>query len=86
VNLFWLWLILRIARNYAGRGVRQDERSDNEEDDGEDEEETSEGGKKKQLNGSADVKLLVNGHPLETVPNGNSNGKVGGKREAKKER
>ncbi|KAI1978595.1 sphingosine N-acyltransferase lag1 [Ophidiomyces ophidiicola] len=33
MNLFWLYLILRIAKNYAFSNVRQDERSDNEEED-----------------------------------------------------
>lgn len=33
VNLFWLFLILRIAKNYVFNAVKQDERSDNEEED-----------------------------------------------------
>jgi len=36
VNLFWLWLILRIARNYVFNSGLADERSDNEESERED--------------------------------------------------
>lgn len=32
VNLFWLYLILRILRNYLFNNVRRDERSDNEDE------------------------------------------------------
>jgi len=38
VNLFWLFLILRIGKNYVFNSVKADERSDNEEE-GEEEEE-----------------------------------------------
>ena len=38
VNLFWLFLILRIAKNYVLTHVGQDERSDDEDDDDEAEE------------------------------------------------
>lgn len=37
VNLFWLFLILRIAKRYAFNSVREDDRSDNEEYDEEEE-------------------------------------------------
>jgi very-long-chain ceramide synthase len=37
VNLFWLFLILRIGKNYVFNSVKADERSDNEEDDEEEE-------------------------------------------------
>jgi acyl-CoA-dependent ceramide synthase len=36
INLFWLFLILRIAKNYVLSNVRQDERSDNEEEEEDD--------------------------------------------------
>ena len=40
MNLFWLFLILRIAKNYVLNAVKKDERSDNEgeEEDGPEEE------------------------------------------------
>ena len=38
VNLFWLFLILRILKNYLLNSVKQDERSDDEDDDEEEEE------------------------------------------------
>jgi very-long-chain ceramide synthase len=37
VNLFWLFLILRIGKNYVFNSVKADERSDNEEEDEEEE-------------------------------------------------
>lgn len=37
INLFWLYLILRIAKNYVFSNIRRDERSDNEEEDDEEE-------------------------------------------------
>ena len=52
VNIFWLFLILRIAKNYALDNIRQDDRSDNEEDE-----------EVEPPNPSA-VKLLVNGKPI----------------------
>lgn len=73
VNLFWLFLILRIAKNYVFTNVAADERSEDEADDDEVEEPT------KTMNGS-DVKkqleqdtgmatdrpvLLVNGEPID---------------------
>ncbi|KAK2798323.1 hypothetical protein FQN50_008879 [Emmonsiellopsis sp. PD_5] len=36
INLFWLFLILRIAKNYVLSDVKRDERSDNEDEDEED--------------------------------------------------
>jgi acyl-CoA-dependent ceramide synthase len=33
VNVFWLFLMLRILKNYLLNSVKEDERSDNEEDD-----------------------------------------------------
>src|ERR1700758_1377789 len=33
VNLFWLFLILRIAKNYVLSNIAQDERSDDEDED-----------------------------------------------------
>jgi acyl-CoA-dependent ceramide synthase len=67
VNLFWLFLILRIAKNYAFNNVVQDERSEDEEDEDED---TSEGQHSektisdKKTNGIKPV-VLVNGEPVE---------------------
>lgn len=71
VNLFWLFLILRIAKNYVFNSVAQDERSEDEESDTE---ETS------KQNGTAKASLedktgmttdkpvvLVNGSPVDAV-------------------
>lgn len=70
MNLFWLFLILRIAKNYVFTSVGQDERSDDEDDDEEEEEEESEDhhGEKTITNGKTNgVKpvVLVNGEPVE---------------------
>lgn len=79
VNLFWLFLILRIAKNYVFSHVAQDERSEDEDSDTEDVKQ------KKQPNGNATVDekaakktleedvgmatdrpvVLVNGEPIE---------------------
>lgn len=80
VNLFWLFLILRIAKNYVVTTVAIDERSDNEEEDEEkkeDEDPTvtmAEGKDAKEkaarrIEGEADMEngkpiLLVNGKPV----------------------
>lgn len=79
MNLFWLFLILRIAKNYAFSNVRADERSDDEEDDEEDDNDeevkvnTKDGvqanGRAK-MNGSNPV-VLVNGEPLEAQSKSN---------------
>jgi len=68
VNLFWLFLILRIAKNYAFNHVAQDERSEDEED--EEDEDTSDPQQAekripdKKANGAQPV-VLVNGEPVE---------------------
>ena len=67
VNLFWLFLILRIAKNYVFTSVAQDERSDDEDDDEEDKEEESEVQKSiadKKTNGAQPV-VVINGLPVE---------------------
>lgn len=81
VNLFWLYLILRILYNYLFNSVTEDERSDNEEDDEEDEDvatETTKGGSTAVSNNSdqarrragaqdnAAPQVLVNGSPVDT--------------------
>lgn len=75
VNLFWLFLILRIAKNYVLTNIGQDERSDNEESD---DDEVSEKDHvkvngtdaKKALENDTGMKtdkpvVLINGEPLE---------------------
>lgn len=67
VNLFWLFLILRIAKNYAFSNVVQDERSEDEEDEDEDASEDQRGEKTisdKNTNGIKPV-VLLNGEPVE---------------------
>lgn len=80
VNLFWLFLILRIAKNYVVTTVAIDERSDNEEEDEEKKEDEdpavtmAEGKDAKEkaarrIEGEADMEngkpiLLVNGKPV----------------------
>jgi acyl-CoA-dependent ceramide synthase len=58
VNLFWLFLILRILKNYLLNSVKQDERSDDEDDDEEVEAST------KAANGSA---ALANGNGVSAA-------------------
>jgi len=73
VNLFWLFLILRIAKNYVFSSVVRDERSDDE-----DEEEESEGKVKHgqesieetKMNGRKPV-VLLNGEPVESQSESN---------------
>jgi acyl-CoA-dependent ceramide synthase len=74
VNLFWLFLILRIAKNYVFSNVTVDERSEDEEED--ENTDTPAKGEKKALegakvNGNRPV-VLVNGEPVEgeTRPGG----------------
>ncbi|KAI9810297.1 MAG: hypothetical protein M1827_006347 [Pycnora praestabilis] len=73
VNLFWLFLILRIAKHYVFKRDLEDVRSDNEEDD-----ELSIEEKKR------DVKVLLNGEPVKE--NGTANGYVNGNGGVKKNR
>ncbi|RMZ76539.1 hypothetical protein DV738_g4909, partial [Chaetothyriales sp. CBS 135597] len=62
VNLFWLYLILRIAKNYVFNNVTQDERSD---DEGE-EADKANSQEKKELTADSQVPvLLVNGQATE---------------------
>ncbi|KAI9837347.1 MAG: hypothetical protein M1819_000421 [Sarea resinae] len=87
VNLFWLFLILRIAKNFAFSHVAKDERSDDEDDEGETG--VDEFGDKVERRGHAGPELLVNGVSIDgtgagaaerTVNakvNGNGNAKVG---------
>lgn len=82
VNLFWLWLIVRIAKNYVFSHVAQDERSEDEDTEAED------SNQNKQLNGTARANnqmakkalendtgmatdrpvVLINGEPIEPEP------------------
>lgn len=74
VNLFWLFLILRIAKNFVFTSVVQDERSDSEDE--EDEEVDSVDAKQKLIEqtGMRTDKpvVLINGRPeeLEAKPEG----------------
>lgn len=81
VNLFWLFLILRILKNYLFNSVKKDERSDNEEEE--------EGEVSKDSNGTATIangdetpvtrrnvgkenqtpEVLVNGEPVAATAN-----------------
>ncbi|EZF95559.1 hypothetical protein H113_04106, partial [Trichophyton rubrum MR1459] len=83
INLFWLYLIIRIAKTYVFGNALQDERSDNEEE----EDEIEESSMTSEANGVSIPTLLVNGHatkenvdPIENgsstglLTNGNSNG------------
>lgn len=78
VNLFWLYLILRIAKNYVFSNVTVDERS---EDEDEEEEVPAKDGKKSLENTKAsDNKpvVLLNGEPVD------GENKVDGIRERKR--
>ncbi|KAJ9649874.1 sphingosine N-acyltransferase lag1 [Neophaeococcomyces mojaviensis] len=73
VNLFWLFLILRIAKNYVFSHTVQDERSDNEEEEDEPVEQAkiANGDAKKALAnetgmGTDKPVLLINGEPVES--------------------
>ncbi|DAA73227.1 TPA_exp: Uncharacterized protein A8136_5152 [Trichophyton benhamiae CBS 112371] len=74
INLFWLYLIIRIAKTYVFGNALQDERSDNEEEDDEIEESSTTG----EANGVPIPTLLVNGHAtkenLDPIENGSSTG------------
>ncbi|KAE8377047.1 TLC domain-containing protein [Aspergillus bertholletiae] len=72
VNLFWLFLILRILKNYVFNSIRKDERSDDEDTEEEDEVEQEQNGSAALATG-AEVptgkenqapQVLVNGKPL----------------------
>lgn len=69
VNLFWLFLILRILKNYIFNSVKKDERSDDEEED-EVEEESQPTARATGADASRNVKenqtpqVLVNGEPV----------------------
>ena len=73
VNLFWLFLILRIAKNYVVTAVASDERSDNEEEDEDDAEMTSkeqDASIKRKIEqetgmGTDKPAVLLNGNPVE---------------------
>ncbi|KAH0848504.1 hypothetical protein AYO21_00717 [Fonsecaea monophora] len=69
VNLFWLFLILRIAKNFVFSNIRSDERSEDEEED-EEIENAPNGGKNALENGKVagdKPVVLVNGKPVEGV-------------------
>jgi acyl-CoA-dependent ceramide synthase len=72
VNVFWLVLILRIAKNYVLRVGLSDERSDDEE---EDEETEGDAEQKKMPDGMKESPtVLVNGKPVEEKANGSGEG------------
>lgn len=66
VNLFWLFLILRIARNYLSQSLFADVRSDDEDDEDEDEDAEVDGAKKgpQKAKGVDKTKVLANGAPV----------------------
>lgn len=70
INLFWLFLILRIARNYVFSSVRKDDRSDEEEEEEEEEESEERIPPKAEIHGSPADHLVSAG----TGANGNANG------------
>lgn len=67
VNLFWLYLIIRIAKNYVFNSVRRDDRSDDEEEEYEDDanQEASKDQKSIQANGVSTT--LQNGQNIPSV-------------------
>lgn len=65
VNLFWLYLIVRIAKNYVFNSVMQDERSDYEEED--DDEASQEAAKDKSIQTNGVSTTLQNGQNLPSV-------------------
>jgi very-long-chain ceramide synthase len=87
VNLFWLFLILRIAKNYVMRVGLSDERSDDEEED-EEEAEGEQMGQKMLDGKTKNPALLVNGEPLGQEEEANGEGDVlrRSTRERKKDR
>jgi very-long-chain ceramide synthase len=85
VNVFWLFLILRIAKNYVFNSVKRDDRSDNEDEDEEDDEAYAKDAngsatipngvaqsvaRRKVANESETVRVLVNGRPVDGVGRG----------------
>ncbi|KAK2767022.1 hypothetical protein FQN54_006339 [Arachnomyces sp. PD_36] len=65
VNLFWLYLILRIAKNYAFNSDRRDDRSEDEDEDNETTQESLKNEKSMQGNGVSTS--LQNGHNIPSV-------------------
>ena len=70
VNLFWLFLIFRIAYRFAFNSDLSDDRSDDEDEEEEEEEELTAQDVKKTLENNTGMKtdkpvLLVNGHAAE---------------------
>lgn len=63
VNIFWIFLILRILYRALFSGVQKDERSDDEEDEEEEAEEKTEGN----ANGQPKPSLMLNGQPVSPV-------------------
>lgn len=84
LNMFWFYLIVRIAKNYVFSNVRKDERSSDEESAAEEEEEELE--KERAEQRMENERLLDEVQPgvAETtgadnrVPNGNGNGYTNG--------
>lgn len=78
INLFWLYLIIRIAKTYVFSNALQDERSDNEEEDEIEESSPAIG----DGNGVPIPTLLVNGHAskenTDLIGNGSSTGLTNG--------
>ncbi|KIX08599.1 uncharacterized protein Z518_03255 [Rhinocladiella mackenziei CBS 650.93] len=73
VNLFWLFLILRIAKNYVFSNIKADERSDDEDDEEEVEvatEDKKDSTAKPKMNGTKPM-VMVNEEPVEGRPKSN---------------
>lgn len=77
VNIFWLFLILRILKNYLFDNVKKDERSDHEDEEEVETPSTPNGISTAVANGNSSLKkreiapeVLVNGKPVEPDADG----------------
>lgn len=64
VNLFWLFLILRILANYAFNSVKKDERSDDEDEEEEEEPTATTTATEGRNKENQTPQVLVNGEPV----------------------
>jgi acyl-CoA-dependent ceramide synthase len=64
VNMFWLFLILRILKNYLFNSVKKDERSDDEEEEDEPVEQAHATGSEARNKENQTPQVLVNGEPV----------------------
>jgi acyl-CoA-dependent ceramide synthase len=63
INLFWLYYILRIAKNYVFNSDRRDERSDDEEEEEVESDSKGQPAISEKVNGTKPV-VLLNGQPV----------------------